>query len=81
MEDLAGNAYLNRGELDPPIGAEPGAADPYDANGDGRFSVLDYAQDPRVSDVNGNGLVDPEDLILDPSLADGADSDGNGYGS
>ena len=79
MEDLAGTAYLNRGELDPPIGAEPGATDLYDANGDGRFSVLDYAQDPRVSDINGNGLADPQDLILNPALADGSDTDGNGY--
>lgn len=78
MESLAENTYLNRGELPPPLPAGP-RPDPYDANGDGRFSVSDYAQDPRVQDRNGNGLLDPEDLILTPEFNDGVDDDGNGY--
>lgn len=74
MADLAPTAYLHRGELPPPSGG-----DVYDVNGDGRFSVLDYADDPRVEDLNGNGVLDPEDLILDPDFSDGVDDDGNGY--
>ena len=78
VADLAPTAYLNRGELPPPqVGATPG--DPYDADGDGRFSVLDYSDDPRVEDRNGNGVLDPEDLILDPTFSDGVDDDGNGW--
>ena len=33
--------------------------------------------DARVTDNNGNGVVDPEDLIK--SFSDGKDDDGNGY--
>ena len=53
-----------------------GAADD-DCNGDGRFAVADFAT--TVTDRNGNGLPDPEDLILDPAFTDGVDDDGNGY--
>lgn len=81
--DLAPTAYLNRGELPVPKGpSRPAAAqtgDVYDVNGDGRFSVDDYSSDPRVTDRNGNDLLDPEDLILTPELNDGVDSDRNGY--
>ncbi|MCB1257427.1 MAG: FG-GAP repeat protein, partial [Microthrixaceae bacterium] len=81
-EDLAATAYLNRGELPVPIAGEDQVAspsDPYDVNGDGRFSVEDYRNDPRVSDRNENEVLDPEDLILTPEFNDGVDSDGNGY--
>ena len=78
MADLAGTTYVNRGELPTPLPAATGA-DPYDTDGDGRLSALDYAQDPRVGDRNGNGLIDPEDLILAPALSDGVDGDDNGY--
>ena len=78
MADLATTAYLNRGELPVPQPAG-GGADPFDGNADGRFSVVDYADDPRVADRNDNGVLDPEDLILDPAFSDGVDSDGNGY--
>ena len=78
MADLAPTAYLNRGELPVPQPAG-GGADPFDGNADGRFSVVDYADDPRVADRNDNGVLDPEDLILDPEFSDGVDSDGNGY--
>ncbi len=78
MADLAETAYLNREELPPP---QPMASGPdvYDRDGDGRYSVLDYADDPRVSDRNDNGMLDPEDLILTPEFNDGVDADGNGW--
>ena len=61
-----------------------------DANGDGVFNVQDYTVsrgheqpdfikrcDPRVSDVNKNGILDPQDLIA--TFSDGKDDDRNGY--
>jgi MYXO-CTERM domain-containing protein len=90
--DLVNKFYLNRGELpvpDPACGTGS-ASDPWDANGDGVFNVQDYTTargaqqptpdtvcDPRVSDKNGNGLIDPQDLIM--IFSDGVDTDGNGY--
>ena len=76
--DLGPTTYLNRGELPVPIG-DSVEADAYDINGDGRFSVEDYADDPRVWDRNENEILDPEDVILTPEFNDGIDSDGNGY--
>src|SRR5207237_5778137 len=49
----------------------------YDVNRDGVFNVVDYAGDPRVTDRNANGLLDPEDLIL--TFSDHKDDDHNGY--
>jgi hypothetical protein len=70
--------YINRGELPLPSGG-PNAADTifggYDVNGDGVFNSLDYAG--TASDLNGNGFVDPQDLIR--SYSDSVDDDGNGY--
>ena len=37
----------------------------------------DYDGDPAVSDVNGNGITDPQDLIM--LFSNGVDDDGNGY--
>jgi len=45
----------------------------YDVNQDGEITVADWANDPRVKDANGNGFLDPEDLI--------AAFSGPGYGS
>ncbi len=73
MVDLADQAYINLGEAHPPCW--PGVADG-DCNSDGRFSIADFG---AVADRNGNGVADPEDLILDPAVADGTDADGNGY--
>ncbi len=79
MGDLAAKVHLNAAELPVPEGSTTG----YDRNGDGVFNVRDYladgthAQDSRVSDQNGNGLIDPEDLIF--IFSDGVDADGNGY--
>ncbi len=71
--ELARKCHLNEGELPPP----EGAADTWDKNGDGVFNVDDYIGDPRVADLNGNGLIDPQDLIW--TFSDGEDGDGNGY--
>lgn len=78
MADLAENTYLNKGELPPPLPPST-TGDPYDTNGDGRFTISDYADDPRVGDRNGNGILDPEDLILTPEFNNGVDDDGNGF--
>ena len=53
----------------------------YDCDGDGAFTVDDYADDPRVSPAAGN---DEADDILDASdliavFSDGTDADANGY--
>src|SRR5438874_5386826 len=68
--ELANKVHLNRGELPVPCAAAPctmtygGTLQDYDVNHDGAFNVADYAPDPRVADLNHNGLLDPEDLIL-----------------
>src|SRR2546427_323119 len=64
-QELAKKVYLNRGELPPALCDRSPCANPgtYDANGDGVFNAADYEQDSRVSDFNGNGLNDPEDVI------------------
>ena len=64
-QELADKVYLNRGELPPPLCDRSPCANPgsYDANGDGVFNAADYANDSRVRDFNGNGLIDPEDMI------------------
>ncbi|HWE27723.1 MAG TPA: S8 family serine peptidase, partial [Polyangia bacterium] len=87
---LTNQVFLNPGEAKPPMGCAGADGVKFDVNGDGRFNVLDYttttgqklaaaasACDPRVSDKNNNGVIDPEDIIL--SFSDGKDDDGNGY--
>ena len=79
MVDLVNKVHLNQGELPLPEGTTSG----YDRNGDGVFNVKDYLndgthpQDSRVSDQNGNGIIDPEDLIK--IFSDTIDGDANGY--
>lgn len=70
--DNVRKAALNATELPLPQGSLA-----YDSNSDGIFNIDDYASDPRVSDVDGNGIKDPRDLIL--TFSDGIDDDGNGY--
>src|SRR5438132_2480942 len=62
--DLRKKFYLNRGELPAPICATPPPAghDPRDCNGDGVFNAPDYDADPRVTDMNGNGVIGAYDL-------------------
>lgn len=71
MADLARKAYVNLAEASPPCASPTG-----DCNGDGVFDVADFG---AIADLNGNGLADPEDLILDPAYNDGVDGDGNGW--
>ncbi len=72
VADLADKVFLNTGELPKPDGSAV-----YDKNGDGAVTAADYADDPRVHDANGNGVIDPEDLIV--AFSDGKDDDGNGF--
>jgi hypothetical protein len=51
----------------------------YDPNHDGFVNASDWAGDPRVHDANGNGYLDPEDLVV--AFSDGVDHDHNGYPS
>jgi hypothetical protein len=71
MADLARQAYINVGEARPPCAAPSG-----DCNGDGRFDIADFG---AIPDRNGNGVADPEDLILDPAYNNGVDDDHNGH--
>lgn len=79
-EDLRNKIWLNRGEL--PVPSPAGgctaapATDPHDCNGDGVFNVQDYAGDPAVSDVNGDGALSRGDLSV---FDNGVDDDSNGY--
>ncbi|MCO6003412.1 hypothetical protein NE236_00280 [Actinoallomurus purpureus] len=72
VADLADKVFLNTGELPKPAGSAA-----YDRDGDGTVTAADYAEDPRVHDANGNGVIDPEDLIA--AFSDGRDDDGNGF--
>ena len=49
IRDGLDNVYLNKRELPYPEHANGRSAGKYDANGDGRFNVVDYANDPRVN--------------------------------
>lgn len=69
--ELRKKIWLNRGELPKPKGASV-----YDADGDGAFTVDDYAAD-GIPDANGNGILDAQDLIR--KFEDGSDDDNNGY--
>lgn len=73
MADLATKVRLNLGEVQPPC--HPAQADG-DCNHDGVFDITDFGP---IADLNGNGMADPEDLILDPARSDGVDDDHNGY--
>ncbi|WP_145244409.1 Calx-beta domain-containing protein [Urbifossiella limnaea] len=81
--DLAPNVFINQGEIPAAVRAAL-----TDVDGDGIISFVDLNNAANVGagkavDVNGNGRIDPND-ILSPTAsggwADGADgSDGNGY--
>jgi hypothetical protein len=73
MADLATKVHLNLGEAHPPCyPAEPTG----DCNHDGVFDITDFG---AIADRNGNGVADPEDLILDPAFNNGVDDDGDGH--
>jgi len=69
-DQLIKKIYINADEAM----AKPVCAGRYAPNGDPWFNVLDF---PGTPDHNGNGYLDPEDLIVECS--DGVDDDGNGY--
>jgi hypothetical protein len=71
-KDLVRKLYLNPNELPLPQGSSV-----KDKNGDGVFNIDDYEGDSRVGDRNGNGILDPGDLIAEFSNC--KDDDGNGY--
>jgi len=81
MSQLRKKFHLNAGELPAPnpVGGcnAPMGGDPRDCNGDGVFNMPDYDGDPAVTDMNGNGITDPQDLIM--LFSNGVDDDGNGY--
>jgi hypothetical protein len=62
--ELANKVFLNPGELPAPTTPVPNNV----------LNARDYADSP---DANGNGLVDPEDIIV--RFSDGVDDDHNGY--
>ncbi|MBK9069861.1 MAG: VCBS repeat-containing protein [Myxococcales bacterium] len=91
-DDLITRVALSRGELPLPEEAcgsgLPG--DPHDITGDGALTILDYttwrqdtpplpetACDSRVTDANGNGKLDPQDLLI--AFSNDLDEDGNGW--
>ncbi|HEX2232736.1 MAG TPA: S8 family serine peptidase, partial [Thermoleophilaceae bacterium] len=99
MEDLRRKTRLSRGELPVPaqdrsapsegggtcpMPAVPPGGDPYDANQDGVFNVLDYLCDSQVpadSSAQGGvgppGVIDPQDVLI--AFSNGSDADGNGF--
>ncbi len=73
MADLATKVSINLGEAKPPCyPAVPNG----DCNHDGVFNITDFG---AIPDLNGNGVADPEDLILNPQYSNGVDDDHNGY--
>ncbi|MEY2417818.1 MAG: hypothetical protein QOG90_498 [Actinomycetota bacterium] len=71
---------LNRGELPKPNGGgRGGSVADYDADGDGVFTVADYAHDAHVHEnpYDENKIIDPGDIIR--AFSDGKDDDNNGY--
>jgi hypothetical protein len=84
-QTLDPNIYVNWHETPIPCPPSPPACDPtfgtsesqYDVNHDGVVNALDWTNDPRVHDSNGNGYVDTEDLIV--AFSDGLDQDHDGY--
>ncbi len=73
MADLATKVHINLGEAPPPcMGTQPDG----DCNHDGVFDITDFG---AITDRNGNGVADPEDLILDPARNDGVDDDHDGH--
>jgi len=86
--DLVNKYYLNRDELanckPTALATPPAGADDFDVDGSGWFDIRDYyaaSGDENAElanwDENGNGMLDPQDLIL--KCSDGVDDDANGY--
>jgi hypothetical protein len=91
-KELVGSIYVNWHELPVPCKGSTmvleGVTEPchtvysdneanYDVKQDGVVNAEDWNEDPRVHDSNGNGYIDPEDLIA--AFSDGVDHDHDGY--
>ncbi|NLH48271.1 MAG: hypothetical protein GX444_06665 [Myxococcales bacterium] len=74
--ELSERTWINRGEVPAPTRGSA-ICDNWDCNGDGRFSPADYAYDGQLSDGNGNGRLDLEDVFEE--FSDLVDNDDNGY--
>lgn len=80
--DLIANIWLNQGEIptDLPVNMRP-----TDVDGDGLITFVDLnatANDGKVFDGNGNGLIDAGDLLnatANPLWSNGRDDDLNGF--
>jgi hypothetical protein len=72
-----GTTMFRAGRTEPCARAYSHSIADYDVDHDGVVNVEEWAHDPRVSDSNENGYLDPEDLIA--AFSDGIDHDGNGY--
>jgi hypothetical protein len=74
--ELADRVFLNAGELPPATTPNADPNDPPDAQHPSghTLNALDYSD---TQDYNGNGIVDPEDIIV--RYSDGVDQDHNGY--
>lgn len=85
--DLRDKFLLNRRELfaHKPLHADQspcggaGELAGFDCDGDGTFTIRDYAECTTIAsdDRNFNGVIDPGDLII--AFSDGIDDDSNGY--
>ncbi len=73
--DLAGNVWINAGEI-------PASLPVVDVDGDEVLSFVDLnqpANEAFVDDRNGNGFIDADDLLSDPAWMDEIDGDGNQF--
>jgi hypothetical protein len=87
-KDFADRVFINWHETPVPCAAKTKAKchriysthrTDYDPNHDGFVNAADWGKDPRVSDKNGNGYIDAEDVLV--AFSDGVDHDHNGYPS
>jgi len=76
--ELAKKVWLNVAELPQPCASptRPSGRLAYDCDDDGAVTVDDFVG-IGASDLNGNGVLDGQDLIL--QFSNGVDEDGNGY--
>lgn len=59
IKDVLNNIFINRGELPYPQSRDGSDLGRYDFDGNGRFDIRDYIQDPRVNPECDTGETDP----------------------
>ncbi|MCC6157393.1 MAG: hypothetical protein IT350_05020 [Deltaproteobacteria bacterium] len=75
-DELEENYFIHRGELpEPTVSGTPCFPDAYDCNGDGKFNVRDYDDDPAFAGL-GHAVTIPD---LFATFEDSVDNDGNGF--